>query len=153
MDHEILIRRARPADIDRLAGIEQESFKDPWSAAVLADTLVYFPSTFFVAMVKGELAGFIIGGLEDTGEEVYGHICNLAVPAAFRMHGIGRRLVEREEHQFAVELASGIQLEVRASNIPAQRFYRRLGYRQVFRIAGYYANGEDALVLMKWFRF
>ena len=62
-------------------------------------------------------------------------------------------LLRRLEHQFALELATGIQLEVRVGNTTAQRFYRRLGYRDIFQIEGYYSNGEDALVMMKWFRF
>jgi len=151
MLQEITIRRARPGDIPDIARIEQESFPDPWDAAVLAETLALLPGTFFVATVGGRVAGFVAGGLEDTGEEVYGHICNIAVDPAFRKRGIARRLVVREEQQFAVSLATGIQLEVRVSNKPAQAFYRRLGYRPVFRIAGYYANGEDAIVMMKWF--
>ncbi|MCU0633203.1 MAG: ribosomal protein S18-alanine N-acetyltransferase [Methanolinea sp.] len=152
MHPEITIRRTRPADIDRIARIEQESFIDPWKAAVFAEALSYFPETYFVATCRGEVVGFIVGGLEDTGEEIYGHICNLAVTPALRKAGIARRLVEREEQQFAVELATGVQLEVRVSNRDAQQFYRRLGYRQVLRFGGYYANGEDALVMMKWFR-
>lgn len=148
---EVTIRRARPGDIVHVARIEQESFPDPWSAAIFAETLSFFPETFFVAIAGDQLIGFVVGGLEDTGEEVYGHICNLAVDPAFRRQGIGRRLVAREEQQFAVSLATGVQLEVRVSNKPAQAFYRRLGYRPVLRIAGYYANGEDAIVMMKWF--
>ncbi|MDD5686106.1 MAG: GNAT family N-acetyltransferase, partial [Methanoregulaceae archaeon] len=112
-----------------------------------------FPSTFFVAEIAGDVVGFIAGGLEDTGEEVYGHICNLAVTPSSRKKGIGRVLVKRAEQQFAIELASGVQLEVRASNRIAQEFYVRLGYRQVFCIAEYYADGEDAIIMMKWFRF
>lgn len=67
--------------------------------------------------------------------------------------GIGRKLVARAEHQFAVEGASGVQLEVRVSNLTAQRFYEKNGYQDVFLIPEYYANGEDALVMMRWFRF
>lgn len=152
MPAEIALRRARPSDIDRIARIEQESFLDPWKAAVFAEALSYFPESFFVATVSGEVVGFVLGGLEDTGEEVYGHICNLAVTPAWRKRGIARRLVGRVEQQFAVDLATGVQLEVRVSNRPAQQFYRRLGYRPVLRFAGYYANGEDAIVMMKWFR-
>lgn len=152
MLQDIAIRRTRPGDIDSISRIEQVSFKDPWKAAVFAESLTYFPETFFVATWQGDVVGFIVGGLEDTGEEIYGHICNLAVAPACRRQGIARHLVEREEHQFAVELATGVQLEVRVSNRDAQRFYRRLGYRAVLRFAGYYANGEDALVMMKWFR-
>ena len=62
-------------------------------------------------------------------------------------------LVRRVEHQFAIELAAGVQLEVRVSNTTAQQFYRQLGYREAFLIDRYYANGEDAVVMMKWFRF
>lgn len=149
---EITIRRARAGDIDRIALIEQESFLDPWKAAVFAEALSYFPESFFVATASCEVVGFVLGGLEDTGEEIYGHICNLAVTPAWRKRGIARRLVERVEQRFAVELATGVQLEVRVSNRPAQQFYRRLGYRPALRFAGYYANGEDAIVMMKWFR-
>lgn len=148
---EVTIRRARPEDIPEIARIEQVSFPDPWNAAVFAESLSFFPDTFFVATVGERIAGFVLGGLEDTGEEIYGHICNLAVDPPFRRRGIARRLVTREEQQFAVDLATGVQLEVRASNRTAQAFYRSLGYRPVLRIAGYYANGEDAIVMMKWF--
>lgn len=153
MGDEIIIRRARPEDITAVADIEAVSFPDPWSAGILADTLTYFQKTFFVATYRGQVIGFIAGGLEDTGEEIYGHICNLAVAGPFRKKGVGKLLVQREEHQFAIELASGVQLEVRLSNYAAQQFYRKIGYREVFHINRYYANGEDAVVMMKWFRF
>lgn len=152
MLQDIIIRRTRPGDIESIARIERESFKDPWSAAVFAESLTYFPETFLVATRNGEVVGFVVGGLEDTGEEIYGHLCNLAVAPSCRKQGIARRLVEREQQQFAIELATGVQLEVRVSNRDAQQFYRRLGYRPVLRFAGYYANGEDAIVMMKWFR-
>jgi ribosomal-protein-alanine N-acetyltransferase len=106
-----------------------------------------------VAVVDGVVAGFVVGALEDTGENIYGHLCNLAVSPHVRHRGIGRLLVTRVEHQFALELATAVQLEVRVSNTGAQKFYHRMGYQNVFGIESYYANGEDALVMMKWFRF
>jgi len=95
MFQDIIIRRTRPGDIESIARIEHVSFKDPWSAAVFAESLTYFPETFFVATRNGEVAGFVVGGLEDTGEEIYGHLCNLAVAPSCRKQGIARRLVER----------------------------------------------------------
>lgn len=153
MGDMITIRRAKPEDIPAVSEIERVSFPDPWSEGILAETLAYFSKTFFVAIFRRSIIGFIAGGLEDTGEEVYGHICNLAVAPQFRSRGVGRMLVRREEHQFAIELATGVQLEVRLSNYAAQQFYRKIGYREVFHIDRYYANGEDAVVMMKWFRF
>ena len=147
------IRRAAPADIPAIVAIENESFADPWDQSVFLEALTYYPSTYFVAMCDGVVAGFIVGGLEDTGENIYGHLCNIGVSPRYRRRGVGNLLVRRTEHQFALELATGVQLEVRVSNTRAQRFYRTLGYKEVFEIAGYYSDGEDALVMMKWFRF
>ena len=147
------IRRAAPADIPAIVAIENESFADPWDQSVFMEALTYYPSTYFVAICDGAVAGFIVGGLEDTGENIYGHLCNLGVTNAYRNRGIGRLLVRRIEHQFALELATGVQLEVRVGNMVAQRFYRRLGYRDIFEIDTYYSNGEDAIIMMKWFRF
>jgi [ribosomal protein S18]-alanine N-acetyltransferase len=147
------IRRAMPADIATIVLIENESFIDPWEPDVFLEAFTFFPSTYFVAVCDGAVAGFIIGGLEDTGENIYGHICNFGVSPQYRKRGIGRLLVKRIEHQFMLELATAVQLEVRVSNTNAQRFYHRLGYRDVFRIDDYYFNGEDALVMMKQFRF
>jgi ribosomal-protein-alanine N-acetyltransferase len=147
------IRRALPTDIAAIVRIEDESFVDPWEQGVFLEALTYYPTTYFVATCDGEMAGFIVGALEDTGENIYGHICNLAVSPRFRHRGIGRLLVTRAEHQFALELATAVQLEVRVSNTAAQTFYQRMRYQNVFGIESYYANGEDALVMMKWFRF
>jgi ribosomal-protein-alanine N-acetyltransferase len=147
------VRRATPLDISSIVAVEQELFIDPWEQGVFLEALTYYPSTYFVAVCNGRVVGFVVGGLEDTGENVYGHLCNLGVTAPYQHRGIGRMLVNRIEHQFALELAGGVQLEVRSSNIVAQQFYQRLGYRNVFRLAHYYSNGEDAVVMVKWFRF
>ncbi|WP_394698754.1 ribosomal protein S18-alanine N-acetyltransferase [uncultured Methanoregula sp.] len=148
-----LIRRAVPADIAAIVSIEKESFVDPWEQSAFLEALSYYPTTYFVAVADGVVTGFVIGGIEDTGENIYGHLCNIGVIPRYRSKGIGRLLVRRLEHQFALEMATGVQLEVRVSNTAAQRFYQRMGYRNVFGIENYYANGEDALVMMKWFRF
>jgi len=147
------LRRAKAEDIPAIVAIEKESFVDPWNEETFQQSLEYWADSFFVAIVSGHVAGFIVGGLEDTGEAIYGHICNFAVAERFRGCGIGRVLVRRAEQQFALRLAEGVQLEVRVSNTPAQAFYRKLGYEAVFTVGGYYSNGEDALVMMKWFRF
>jgi len=147
------IRRATSADIYGIGRIENEVFIDPWEPAIFAEALGYYPSTYFVAVCDSRIAGFVVGALEDTGENIYGHLCNFAVSPDFQKRGIGTALMRRIEQQFAFESATGAQLEVRESNLRAQRFYIRLGYQPIFQMGGYYANGEDALVMMKWFRF
>ncbi|HOV67838.1 MAG TPA: ribosomal protein S18-alanine N-acetyltransferase [Methanoregulaceae archaeon] len=144
------IRRARASDLPFVATIERASFPDPWDEATLEWVLEYCGDFFFVASSGEALAGFLAGALEETGVEVYGHICNFAVAPEFRGRGIGRRLVARAEQQFLVAGASAVQLEVRESNLAARAFYSRCGYREVLCIPAYYANGEDARLMMRW---
>jgi len=147
------IRRMKEADIPAVMAIEQSSFTDPWGRETLAEALEIFPATNFIAESAGRVAGFIICGMEDTGEEIYGHICSLAVSGEHRHSGIGSALVRRAEYQVMIAGATAMQLEVRISNRTAQEFYKKKGYEPVFQIAGYYANTEDAIVMMRWFRY
>ncbi|MCC7566274.1 MAG: ribosomal protein S18-alanine N-acetyltransferase [Methanomicrobiaceae archaeon] len=150
---QLTVHRAQAADIPQIAAIEREAFPDPWDERSLREALALYPDTFLVAKEDGRIVGFVAGGLQDTGEERYGHIMNLAVLPECRRRGIGGLLVSRVERLFAYAGAAGVQLEVRITNHAAQQFYRRLGYREVFQIHGYYADNEEALVMMKWFRF
>jgi len=145
------IRRARITDIDAICEIERASFLEPWDAETFVTTLDWYHDFFFVAESGGRFAGFLAGAVDAADGGPYGHICNLAVVPDLRGRGIATKLVHRVERQFAIEGAAGVVLEVRPSNTPAQRFYRRLGYQQVFVIPGYYSNGEDAIVMMKEF--
>lgn len=147
----LAIRHTIHSDIPAIVTIERESFVDPWDQPTFTETLSCFPDTFFTVWSGNEIAGFAVGGYEDTGENIYGHICNLAIKKSHQGNGIGRTLVTRLEQQFMIGLASASTLEVRVGNTPAQKFYRNLGYTEVFRIAEYYANREDAIVMMKWF--
>jgi len=147
------IRRMKESDINAIQDIERHSFTDPWSRDTIIEALEIFPDTNFIAESSGRVAGFIICGVENTGEEIYGHICSLAVSQDFRGRGIGAALVQRAEYQVMLTGATAMQLEVRISNQTAQKFYQKLGYEPVFQYAGYYANTEDAIIMMRWFRY
>jgi len=153
MPLQLTIRRAQPEDIPQIVAIERMVFIDPWGERTLRESLILYPDMFFVALNNGDVAGFATAAVEDTGDELYGHIMNIAVAPEYQRRGIGKRLIRRMEQEFLIAGASGSQLEVRITNTSAQEFYRRLGYREVFQIGCYYANEEDALVMMKWFRF
>lgn len=147
------IRRMKPVDIPAVQSIETQSFPDPWSRETLEEALIQFPTTNFVVEYGGSVAGFIICGIENTGEELYGHICSLAVQNMYRGLRFGSALVQRAEYQVMLSGATAMQLEVRISNTNAQKFYKKMGYEPVFQYAGYYANTEDAIVMMRWFRY
>jgi ribosomal-protein-alanine N-acetyltransferase len=145
------LRRARRRDIATVAAIEDASFPDPWKEEIFLEALECYGAAFFVAEYADRIVGFVTAALEDTGTEIYGHIMNIAVDHQFRSKGIGTKLVARIELECLIAGATAMQLEVRQSNRAAQEFYQRIGYQQALTIAGYYANGEDAVLMIKWF--
>lgn len=76
------------------------------------------------------------------------HITSIAVREKYRTRGIGEFLLIVLIELAAEVGASQVTLEVRASNIPAQRLYFKYGFRNVGIRPGYYTdNAEDAIIM------
>lgn len=80
--------------------------------------------------------------------ETSGHITTIAVAPPHRQRGVGE-LILNALIDGAYELnAQYLSLEVRVSNLTAQRLYLKYGFRPVGQRAHYYIdNQEDALVM------
>jgi ribosomal-protein-alanine N-acetyltransferase len=147
------VRRTRISDVPSILSIERASFVEPWDEETISQSIELFSTSCFVAEYKGEIVGFLIGSPQPVEEGFYGHVANLAVSERCRRQGIGRLLLKRAERQFLLEGAQGIQLEVRESNRVARDFYRKEGYEETFIFPWYYSDSENAVVMMKWFRY
>lgn len=74
------------------------------------------------------------------------HILNVATAPEARRRGVGQALVREALAYAATSRVRLILLEVRRSNEPAIRLYRKLAFRTSGLRVGYYAdNDEDAL--------
>jgi ribosomal-protein-alanine N-acetyltransferase len=93
------------------------------------------------ASVGETVAGFAIMryGEEDA------HLDLLAVVPRYRRLGIGAQLLQWLEKCAVVAGTFDVTLEVRAGNEAAQLFYRRMGYRAIADVPGYYQGLEAAL--------
>jgi ribosomal-protein-alanine N-acetyltransferase len=94
--------------------------------------------------VRG-MAGFAIMKYGD--EEA--HLLLLAVDARRRRHGVGSALVSWLEATALVAGLGVIRLEARCGNHAAGAFYRKLGYREIARVAGWYRGIEDGVRFAK----
>ncbi|HJJ42103.1 MAG TPA: ribosomal protein S18-alanine N-acetyltransferase [Methanocorpusculum sp.] len=146
-----IIRKAGVEDIPDIYRIELLCFSDPWDYKAMLEMMTVFLTSFYVAEADGRIVGFCAGAVEETDSEKYGHICNIAVNPDMRGYGIGRLLLKRLERDFFLERCIACSLEVRKSNTSARRFYDKLGYEDVIVFGEYYSDGEDAIVMMRWF--
>lgn len=99
-----------------------------------------------VVLADGHMIGFAVGMLEPGG---VGHLISVGVAPEWRRRGIGKLLMEEMERGFAKRGATTVRLEVRAGNVIAQQLYLKLGYTITQQIPNYYANGDEALVMVK----
>jgi [ribosomal protein S18]-alanine N-acetyltransferase len=132
------------AHVDAVLAIEEASAPHPWTRGIFTDELAHADTrTYRVALISDEVVGFA-GVLNQVGEA---HITNVAVNPVFRRQGIARALMV-ELMKLAIERgASAATLEVRASNVGAQRMYHRFGFVPAGVRPRYYRDGEDAVIM------
>ena len=137
---------AGAADLDGVLAIEDASFNNPttrgWYEAELARPDVC--KVFVIRTPEHPVAGFL--AFWKVLDEM--HINNLAVHPECRGQGVGRRLLVGTLHAASAMGVRRATLEVRRSNMAAQRLYAAAGFRVVGVREGYYSHPvEDALVL------
>lgn len=132
--------------VSQIAQLEKRCFSDPWSEKSIASELDNPLSLWLVAVEAGEVVGYV-GSQTVLGET---DMMNLAVAPEARRQGTGRALVLALVEALTEKGSRSLMLEVRVSNIPAQKLYEGLGFSQVGRRPKYYVNPrEDALILRK----
>ncbi|MBQ6118911.1 MAG: ribosomal protein S18-alanine N-acetyltransferase [Clostridia bacterium] len=136
---ELTVRRAALSDLDAIAAIEQASFSDPWSRALLESDLLKENSVYLAAVWDGEVCGYADG--EDICGDFY--VNNIAVAQAYRNRHIAETML-RELIGAARDRRCGfVTLEVRAGNLPAQKLYEKCGFRKVGTRPDYYTRPTE----------
>lgn len=138
----ITMRVMETDDIARALTIEEDSYPQPWTAAIFSDELAAPGRTYVVVEEDGEIIGY--GGLMTVGDEA--HVTTLTVDPVHRGHGHGTRLMLYLAEAAREGEARSLTLEVRLSNRPAQALYQRFGMVPVGVRKRYYGN-EDALIM------
>ena len=98
----------------------------------------------FWLTIDGRIAGYILFWLLPGAIDIH----NVAVHSEFRRRGLGRRLLEQVVLEARGRASSRITLEVRKSNLPAQKLYESMGFAVTGVRKGYYSDdGEDAFLM------
>ena len=137
-------RLMQPTDIDAVYDIECLSFRQPWTRAMLASELKNRLAHYVLAVDDEKIVGYC--GMWIIPPE--SHTTNIAVHPDYRGRGNGAALLAAAMEYAVKRGASEMTLEVRESNLVAQRLYARFGFENQGRRHGYYSDtGEDALLL------
>jgi ribosomal-protein-alanine N-acetyltransferase len=151
-DHDmtITVQEASVADLETLYQIEQQCFdKEAFSKNQIAWLLKAMNSISFLVKSNGDIAGFVIGLIDTHDKTRVGHIMTIDVAPKYRRKGVGMKLLERIEKEFANHSAKICYLEVRADNVAAKRLYEKLGYGEVEALKDYYYRGGHGIRLKK----
>ena len=139
-------RRMTLSDVPQVHAIEERTFATPWSYQSFVDEMTTNKcARYLVAEEDGRVIAY--AGAWLIFEE--GHITNIAVDEPYRGRGVGTE-VTRALMQYAANM--GVQyltLEVRRSNLVAQKMYQSLGFLKLGLRKRYYEdNGEDAYLMV-----
>ena len=136
-------------DLKGVLAIERFSFPIPWNEEMFKSELCLDFAHNFTGKLNSNgngdiLVGYICSWLFH-GEA---HILNIAVHPDYRRMGLGMHLM-RFFCDFCLTMkVKTITLDVRSSNHPAIKMYRKMGFRKLGLRPHYYAdNGEDALIM------
>jgi ribosomal-protein-alanine N-acetyltransferase len=135
-----MIRR----DMDETLEIENQSFEFPWSEDDFVRCLRQRNCIGMVAEHDDRIIGFMIYELHKTRL----HVLNFAVAREFRRLGVGTQMIAKLVNKLSHQRRSRILLEVRETNLPAQLFFRKCGFRAVSVLRDFYEDTtEDAYVM------
>ena len=137
------------AHIDGVVAVEEATFSIPWSRADFErEVKENSMAIYYVAILDGKVVGY--AGMWHVVTE--GHITNVGVLEEVRCEGIGSRLMEQLLAVALEREMTGITLEVRMGNRPAQALYHKYGFRaEGFRKNYYPDTKEDAVIMWKYF--
>lgn len=168
-----LIRNAKPEDIEQIMRIEDESFEEHIreSRSVFLDRISAFREGFLVLEISGDICGYISSELWDysediqeskfdlnhrisnvhsiTGSELY--ISSIGILREYRGKGYGKLLFSELSSRIAKKFAISSMILLASANWDAARnIYEKSGFKEIFRIPGFFADGEEVIVMRKY---
>jgi ribosomal-protein-alanine N-acetyltransferase len=135
-------------NISEIIAIERDSYPSPWSENMFRNEMTSPISRMLVARTAYEKEGCVVGYAVywRVADEI--HLHNIAVRRDMRRRRVASRILGEAIRCARLEGARWITLEVRQSNLPAQKFYEKFGFSIRGVRPGYYTDAqEDALIM------
>lgn len=138
---QVYVRWMIRRDMVEVLDAEQQSFDFPWSEEDFLRCLRKRNCIGMVAEHGEKVVGFVIYELHKAKL----HILNLVVHPTWRKQGVGGQMVAKLISKLSSHRRTRITLETRETNLAAQLFFRKQGFKATKVLRAYYEDsGEDA---------
>ena len=135
-------------DLEDICRIEKLSFPSPWPRLQFEKEIQNPFSNKYTARILQDGKKIIVAYIIFWVVEGEAHILNIATHLDFRRRGIAKRLLVFALGRLEEVGVEEVFLEVRRSNVHAQKLYKDFGFKEIGIRKGYYGdNREDAIVM------
>jgi ribosomal-protein-alanine N-acetyltransferase len=142
---ELTIRPMKMRDVEQVVEVEKATFSTPWTKDIFDRELAENDHAYYFVMLLDEkIIGYVgVWVVLDDAQ-----ITNIAVLPEFRGKKLGEKLFRYTMQKLIMMDVSRLSLEVRESNIVAQKMYRKFGLVPGGIRKNYYVdNQEDGIVM------
>lgn len=139
----IQISKMTLLDLEKISNELNKDFDDFWTPSIFKSELENKASTYIVAKLNSEIVGF--AGIWDGIDQM--HITNIVVRKDLRQKGIANLLLKELINITKSLNKSELTLEVKETNIPAQKLYLKNGFKTLGLRKNYYNNSENAIIM------
>jgi ribosomal-protein-alanine N-acetyltransferase len=136
-----MIRR----DMPEVLVIEHGSFEYPWCEEEFLRVLRQRNCIGMVAEFGERIVGYMIYELHRSRIQ----LLDFAIHPDFRRQGVGRQMIVKLVGKLSSQRRNRIGLNVRETNLPAQFFFRVVGFRATEVVREHFADsGEDGYTML-----
>ena len=141
----MIIKQLSESNTSEIADLHREHFADGWTENMLVSAWKGGRFLALGAIENDVLVGVITcsKGLDDADIE------GVVSRTDYRGKGIATALISQLISHLKSQNIDRILLEVRENNLPAINLYKKMGFETISVRKGYYADGENALVMIK----
>lgn len=143
-EKQLAFRVMEQQDIDEVLTVEQAAFAVPWSREAFLSEIQNPYAEYTVVTVDGQIVGY--AGTWIIIDEA--HVTNICLLPAYRGQRLGELLLRVMMARAKQSGATRMTLEVRRSNLRAQRLYKRLGFEERGIRKHYYSDTKEDAIIM-----
>lgn len=150
----VTIRQAQVADLLKIQNANLHCLPENYQMKYYLYHALSWPQLIYIAEdYKGNVVGYVLAKMEEDAVTPHGHITSLAVARSHRKMGLATKLMLCANRAMQETFdAKYVSLHVRESNQAAFHLYKNtLGYKIADVEKEYYADGEDAYDMRKYF--